>query len=87
MKRAALAALAVALVLGAAVMIHVGSLSAPFFADDYLFLDQVRDRSLPQALASPDPLGNFLRPISRQVWFWTLATASNESARPSTSPI
>jgi len=79
--RGAREALALALVLAAAVVIHVGSLSAPFFADDYLFLDQVRDRSLPQALASPDPLGNYLRPISRQVWFWTLATTSGESSR------
>ena len=40
-----------------ALALHAYSLRAPFFADDYLFLDQVRDRSLPAALTSPDPIG------------------------------
>ncbi|HET9327097.1 MAG TPA: hypothetical protein VFQ05_10015 [Candidatus Eisenbacteria bacterium] len=74
-------ALALALVLATAALLHAGSLEAPFFADDYLFLDQARGRSLPALLASPDPLGNYLRPVSRQVWFWTIASVSGESAR------
>jgi len=30
-------------------------------------------------LAAPDPLGNYLRPVSRQLAFWTLARAGGES--------
>ena len=63
----------------AAMLVHMRSLRAPFFADDWLFLDQVRFRSFAQVLASPDPLGNFFRPLGRQVWFWLLANLSGES--------
>jgi len=69
-----------ALILIAAVVLYVPALHTSFFADDYLFLDQVRSRSLPQALATPDPLSNFYRPVSRQLYFWTIAGTSHESA-------
>lgn len=62
--------------------IHGPSLRAPFFADDYLFLQQVRERSLGEALTSPDPLGNFFRPVGRQLAFWMLARAGGESPLP-----
>jgi len=68
-----------ALILTAAIVIHAESLTAPFFSDDYLFLDQVRDRSLPETLTSPDPLGNFFRPVGRQLYFWSLANLGGES--------
>src|SRR5262245_44707635 len=70
---------ALALLLIAVVALHAGALGKPFFADDYFFLEQVRGRSLPEALAAPDPLGNFLRPVSRQLHFWSLARLGNES--------
>jgi hypothetical protein len=66
------------LLLGCAVL-HLESLGRGFFADDYLFLEQVRGRSLWAALASPDPLGNYLRPLGRQVYFWVLARAGHET--------
>ena len=69
------------LAVGCAV-IHFRSLGGGFFADDYLFLEQVRGRSLLEVLASPDPLGNFFRPLGRQVWFWVLSRAGNESPVP-----
>jgi len=72
-------ALAVGATAAAALLTHARSLGAPFFADDWLFLDQARFRSLPQVLSSPDPLGNYFRPLGRQVWFWLLARASGES--------
>src|SRR5512146_257927 len=72
-------ALGVALAAAAATLTHLGSLRAPFFADDWLFLDQVRFHTLGRVLASPDPLGNFFRPLGRQVWFWLLANLSGES--------
>jgi hypothetical protein len=72
--------LAVALILAAAVGLHLGALGSPFFADDFLFLDQVRFRSLTVVFASPDPIGNFFRPVSRQLWFWCWAGPTHESA-------
>jgi len=71
---------AVAALALAAVVTHARSFGAPFFADDWLFLDQVRFRSLASVLASPDPIGNYFRPLGRQVWFWTLARVGGESA-------
>ena len=49
--------------------LHFRALTAPFFADDWLFLDQVRRQPLWQLLSSADPLGNYFRPVSRAVWF------------------
>lgn len=72
-------ALGLLVILAAAAWLHGGALRQPFFADDYLFLDQVRSASLPAVLAEPDPLGNFFRPVGRQLWFWTLSRASGES--------
>jgi hypothetical protein len=69
----------VALVLLGAALLHAGGLRRPFFADDYLFLEQVRGRSLPSAILSPDPLGNFVRPVSRQVYFWVVSHVGGES--------
>jgi hypothetical protein len=63
-------ATALALVLLALVWLHASALRLLFFADDYLFLDQVRTRSLFGALTSPDPLRNFWRPVGRQLYFW-----------------
>lgn len=69
-----------ALILLAAVWLQRASLRAPFFADDFLFLDQARNHSLWAALTAPDPIGNFVRPVGRQLHFWLLARASGESA-------
>ena len=73
---------ALALVLAAAAWLQERSLAFGFFADDFLFLDQVRQRSLVGALFSRDPLGNFLRPISRQLHFWFAARLGHESPIP-----
>ena len=70
---------ALALILVTAVALHLDALRAPFFADDYLFLDQARFRSLPATVMSPDPIGNFFRPVSRQLWFWAGARIGDES--------
>ncbi len=69
-----------ALILLAAAWLQRAALRAPFFADDYLFLDQARNHTLWGALTSPDPIGNFVRPVGRQLHFWLLAHASGESA-------
>ncbi len=83
--RAAFAAFAAfaapALVLVAALILHFPALETPFFADDYLFLDQAERGSLPQVLASPDPIGNFYRPVGRQMYFWLVTRAGGGSPR------
>ncbi len=73
------AALAAALVLAAAAWVQAPALRAGFVADDFLFLDQVRGRGLVAALGAPDPIGNFLRPVGRALWYWALARAGGES--------
>lgn len=68
-------------ILGAVVLLlHGSSLRKPLFADDYLFFDRVRYRSLADAIAMPDALGNFWRPLTRQVYFWIVAHRFAESA-------
>src|SRR5437867_3851170 len=68
------------LILVAAALLHGDALRLPFFADDYLFLDQVRHRSLLQVLAAPDPIGNFFRPFGRQFYFWGLSRLTAQSS-------
>ena len=69
-----------ALVLLAAAWLQRAALQSPFFADDFLFLDQARNHSLWATLSGRDPIGNFVRPVGRQLHFWLLARASGESA-------
>ena len=71
---------ALALILAATIVLQFRALSTPFFADDYLFIDQVGRGSLIQTLTAPDPIGNFYRPVGRQLFFWLLARASRGSA-------
>ena len=63
---------ALAAILTAAAALQSAALRSPFFADDWLFLDATRGRGLFAALAAPDPIGNFARPLGRQVWFWLM---------------
>ncbi len=70
---------ALALIAAAAFILHPGALGAPFYGDDFQFLDQVRGRSLWATFAATDPVGGYFRPLSRQVLFWVVARASGES--------
>jgi hypothetical protein len=63
-------------------IMHVPDLSRPFLTDDYLFLEQVRAGPVWETLFSPDPLGNFFRPVSRQLYFSILGTLSREDPWP-----
>lgn len=71
--------LPVGLVLAGVALLHASAVHKPFFADDYLFLEQVRGRTLLEALAAPDPLGNFFRPLGRAGYFWTVTRLIGES--------
>jgi len=68
-----------ALLAVAIVLLHVPGLPRTFFADDFLFLDQVRSRTLLESLRVADPLSNFYRPVSRQIYFWIISATTNES--------
>ncbi len=71
--------LGLGLILAATVILYIPALGTQFFADDFLFLDQVRGRSLWESLRAPDPLSNFFRPVSRQLYFWAVAGLTHES--------
>jgi hypothetical protein len=80
--RAGRARIVAGTILAAVVLVQWTGCDRPFFADDFLFLEQVRGRSLAQALAAPDPIGNFLRPVSRPLYFWVLSRAGGGSPLP-----
>ena len=73
-----LAALGLALGLG---VLAAGPLATGFLNDDYLFLEQARTRPLAGSLVQGDALGNYARPLSRQVYFAALTRISNGSPR------
>jgi len=68
-----------ALVLGAVLVLHGRTLSLPFCADDFLFLDVARTHPGVAALTAADPIGNFYRPISRGLYFGIVAPLTGES--------
>lgn len=45
------------------------ALASGLLNDDYLFLEDARTRSLVESVADPRGLGNYFRPLARQVWF------------------
>ncbi|MBI5169966.1 MAG: hypothetical protein HZA61_10795 [Candidatus Eisenbacteria bacterium] len=55
-----------------ALWLHARDVRAPFLGEDWALLDATRGRSLFAALAAPDPLGDAVRPLGRQAWFWAL---------------
>lgn len=52
--------------------LYASALSLGFINDDYLFLEQVRRHGLLDAMLHPGGLGNYFRPLSREVWFGVL---------------
>lgn len=75
-----LSAAAAAVVAAAALAaLYAGPLTTPFLNDDHLFLERARTVPLATAIAAPDPLGNYWRPLSRAVYFALLAPAAGGS--------
>jgi hypothetical protein len=66
------------LAVAAACAIHARSITAPFFTDDYAFLDHIHRHGLADIFAR-DPLGNFYRPVGRQLYFLGLGPPSGDS--------
>ncbi len=68
--------LAPVLVVAALVALYAGALGSAFVNDDYLFLEQARRHGLLDALLHPGGLGNYFRPLSRELWFALLSPVS-----------
>ena len=51
-------------------------LATRFLNDDYLFLEQARSQPLSHSLTTLDALGNYYRPLSRQLYFAVLTPVS-----------
>jgi hypothetical protein len=53
--------------------LYRGALGTGFLNDDYLFLEEALTRPLASALTQLDALGNYYRPLSRQIYFALLS--------------
>jgi hypothetical protein len=58
-----------------------GALTTGFLNDDHLFLEQARTHRLAESLTTLGPLGNYVRPVSRQMWFAALTPIAGGDAR------
>lgn len=54
--------------------LYADAIRTPFLNDDYLFLEDVRSRSLAESLVHLGALGNYYRPLSRQIYFAVLGS-------------
>ncbi len=64
------------LVVAALAALYAGALGSAFVNDDYLFLEQARRHGMVDALLHPGGLGNYFRPLSRELWFALLSPLS-----------
>src|SRR5213592_815239 len=53
--------------------LYADTLRAGFLYDDYLFLEQARSAPLLESLTRAGAIGNYYRPLSRQIYFAVLA--------------
>jgi hypothetical protein len=60
--------------------LHGGAIATGFLNDDYLFLEQAGRHALVESLTSLGPLGNYFRPLSRQLYFAALTPLSGGQA-------
>ena len=60
--------------------LYATALRIGFLNDDYLLLEGSPRRPLVETLTSPGPLGNFFRPVSRQLYFGMLAPLGDHHA-------
>ena len=57
--------------------LYAGPLQTGFLNDDYLFLEQARTQPALHSLSHPGAIGNYYRPLSRQLYFETLTPAGD----------
>ena len=53
-------------------MLYAGAIRTGFLSDDYIFLEEARTQPLAQSVIGPGALGNYYRPLTRQVYFAAL---------------
>lgn len=61
-----------ALLLAGLAALYADTFGIGFINDDYLFLEGARRHGILAALADPGGLGNYFRPLSRELWFGLL---------------
>lgn len=69
-----------ALLLAGLAALYASALGSGFINDDYLFLEAVRRHGLVGALTEPGGLGNYFRPLSRELWFAVVAPLTGGDA-------
>lgn len=72
--------LAVALAAAALGVLYAGALRTGFLNDDHVFLEQARSQPVAESLADLGPLGNYYRPLSRQIYFEVLTAVGGGRA-------
>jgi hypothetical protein len=65
--------LGVVLAVLALTMVYAGALRSGFLNDDHLFIEEARTRPLLDSLGDLGSLGNYYRPLSRQIYFEALS--------------
>ena len=53
-------------------VLYTGAIRTGFLSDDYIFLEEARTQPLAQSVIGPGALGNYYRPLTRQVYFAAL---------------
>jgi hypothetical protein len=53
-------------------LLYAGAIRTGFLNDDYIFLEQARTHPVLGSLLSPGAIGNYFRPLSRQLYFEAL---------------
>jgi hypothetical protein len=65
-------------------LLYADALTTGFLNDDYLFLEEARTHSLGSSLTRLGALGNYYRPLSRQIYFAALTPLASTRLSPST---
>lgn len=70
--------LAAALAVAGLTLLYAGALRTGFLNDDHLLLEEARTRPLVESLGDLGPLGNYYRPLSRQIYFEAMSVVAGD---------
>lgn len=71
---------AAALALAGLGLLYADALRTGFLSDDYFFLEEARTEPLARSIVEPGTLGNYYRPLTRQVYFAALSPIAHGAA-------